>query len=165
MLTAIANVNFITVNMEKYSFDVSAGIGLYNASQVFDYSIGDISFIFAVTFNYVLVDTSVGYSFNDSSCHGLNCLSTYFPGRLNDIRPRPNVFPEAPLLNVPDVQGLRIDYWDVDLAEIKSVDQNDLDNCPIYGGAKFAFRVCIAPSSLNVDHLIIGTSLNLPLLI
>jgi hypothetical protein len=147
--------------MEKYSFDVSAGIGLYNASQAFDYSLREISFIFAVTFNYILVDTSLGYSFNDSSCHGLNCLSTYFPGSLNDVHPRPNKFLEAQLLNIPDVQGLRIDYWDVDLAEVKSINQDDLDNCPIYGGSEFAFRVCIAPSSLNVDHLIVGMTFTL----
>ena len=65
------------------------------------------------------------------------------------------------MVKVPNTQGLQIDYWDVDSADVKSIDGKDFNNCPIYGGTQFAFQICIAPSSLNVDHLIVGMALNI----
>jgi hypothetical protein len=112
----------------QHTFDVSAGIGFFNGSQALDFTSDEVSFMFATTFNYVLVDTTWGTRFN-SSCpgNGAHCLSYYFPGSTSFIFPSPGGFDNADIMVVP-----------------------------IYGGTQFGYRVCISPSTLNVDHLIIG---------
>jgi hypothetical protein len=153
----VATVNFMTMFVPQHTFDVSAGIGFFNGSQALDFTSDEVSFMFATTFNYVLVDTTWGTRFN-SSCpgNGAHCLSYYFPGSTSFIYPSPGGFDNADIMVVPNVQGLRIDFWDVDDSEFQSIESGSFDDCPIYGGAQFGYRVCISPSSLNADHLIIG---------
>jgi hypothetical protein len=147
--------------MTQHTFDVSAGIGFFNGSQALDFSFEEVSLIFATTFNYVLVDSTWGSRFNSSSCLGADCISYYFPGTLNEIYPSPDGFDSAEVSIVTNVQGLQIDFWFVDEPEIQSINNTYFDDCPIYGGPRVAFRICISPSSLNVDHLIIGTLFHL----
>jgi hypothetical protein len=157
VIDVVATVNFTTMFVPQHTFDVSAGIGFFNGSQALDFSSAEVSFMFAATFNYVLVDTTWGIRFN-SSCPGAgaHCRSYYFPGTTDVVYPTPGGFDTAVIMMVPNVQGLQIDFWDVDDSEFQSIDSWFFDDCPIYGGSQIAFRVCISPSSLHVDHLIIG---------
>jgi hypothetical protein len=147
--------------LTRHTFDVSAGIGPFNGSQALDFSFEEVSLIFATTFNYVLVDSTWGSRFNSSTCLGTGCVSYYFPGTLNEIYPSPNGFDSAEVSIVTNVQGLQMDFWFVGESEIQSINNTYFDDCPIYGGPRVAFRICISPSSLNVDHLIIGKSFHL----
>ena len=57
---------------------------------------------------------------------------------------------------VNNVQGWEIDFWSLDLSEIQSAPENSFISCPIYGHANNAFRLCITPSTLDVDHFMIS---------
>jgi len=151
-------VDFTSVYSVAETIDVSSGIGPFNVSQAFDYDPNTLSFYFATVFEFLLIDSTIGFRLNNPTCAGQGCMSFYFPGSFNTINPSPGTLfdqsPVADVVLVHGVQGMRIDFWATSVDEAQSVNASDLNYCPVYGGGDQAFALCVAPSTFNVDHLI-----------
>jgi len=153
-------VDYTTSLVVLEAVGVSAGIGPYNYSQAFDYQPEYIAYFFTTTFSNLLGDPRQGVT-PAPLCPGntSDCISFYFPGGLGNVSPAPdavnNSDKETDVWVVHNVQGIQVDFWYVDQAENESINQTDIADCPTYGGNSSAFTICIAPSSLHVDHFII----------
>lgn len=64
--------------------------------------------------------------------------------------------PEADVIIVRKAQGLLVSYWDVDSEEAASITPDQIQ-CQVFGIPGGAFELCIASSTLNVDHIVAGS--------
>ena len=160
-LTLTGTVTYTSTYSMEDTFPVSAGIGAFNASQALLWKPAWLAYLFTLAAFTLLFDTTSSVAINPSICYGTPCVTYYFTGGLAFVDPdpfgQPSLFPNSDVIIVRKAPGLLVSYWDLNSAEVNSVNPNDVE-CGTFGAASEAFQICLASSNLNIDHVIAGSS-------
>lgn len=154
----------INFNPTSPTLGVSAGIGPFNASLAEEWKSWVLSTYLVTEFPTFLADSTVSYPTNYAASHSpcanntQTCHSNYFPGVLGIVSPSVVEVKFNESLNgdtfiVNHVQGVHVDYWEVDKLEGNWTS----DDCQMWGSNKSALRVCLSTSKVTKNALVAGT--------
>jgi hypothetical protein len=160
-LTLTGTVTYTSTYSVEDTFPVSAGIGVFNASQALLWKPSWLAYLFTcATFN-LLFDTTSSVEIYPATCYGTPCVTYYFTGGVAFVDPDPfedpSLFPNSDVIIVRKAPGLLVSYWDLNSAEDSSVNSSDVE-CGTFGAAAEAFQICLGFSYLNVDHVVAGSA-------
>lgn len=153
-LIGLGYVKTVTVYDVFHTFPVAAGIGHYNVSYINSYPPSQVSVYVAILFSTLFADTTNTLPVIPVSCKSDDCSSYLFPGSFLTFTPWPwrvPGFSDADVLIVHGVEGIQIDYGNIDPA-----DHLGSGDCKIYGAENAAIMLCIASSTVNPSELIAG---------
>lgn len=158
-LTCIGTVTYTETYSTQGSIPVSSGIGTFNASQALLWKPSWLAYLFTCASFNLLFDTTSSVTIDPPHCYGTPCSTYFFTGGIAFVYPtlynRTSLFPNADVIVVRQSRGLLVSYWDLNSAEANSISPSDVE-CAIFGAKNEAFQICLAPSSLNVDHVVAG---------
>ena len=141
------------------SLPVAAGIGSFNASMSDHLNVSYLAFQFALaSFNLVLNAMS-SIQIDPPICYGTPCTTVFLNGGLAFSQPDPfrrtDLAPNADVIIVRQTRGLLASFWPLNLEESDNIDQSQA-NCAWSGIEDLAVQLCLAPMSLNKDHVAAG---------
>lgn len=155
----------INFNPTSPTLSVSAGIGPFNASLAQGWKSWVLSTYLVTEFPTFLADSIVSYPTSYAASHPpcVNntqiCHSSYFPGVLSIVSPsvfevKFNESLNGDIFIVNQVQGVQVDYWEVDELEGNWTS----DDCRTWGSNKSALMICLSTSKVTKNALVADTS-------
>jgi hypothetical protein len=108
----------------------------------------------------IFLDATRSLSITPPICYGASTCTTYYiHGGL--YLTHPNVFenralaPEADVFIQRQAPGLLVSMWQVDSAEVNAINSSQI-HCIQSESSDMAFQICLAPSTMYTNHIIVG---------